>query len=216
MLEKWKQWALKMDLKKAVFVFLITGLAVAVGSSVALYRNFQGRAAEWEQSAETDRERGREGKGDDEERRSDDGEREHDGDHKEGEEKDPEDLLKSLHLSAGDVALMAGCGIIGMALLLWYWALVLIWVYRKSYRMDVNTAFWTLAALLFNLAAAAVLYLYALLRGTCTVCGRVKSGNRRFCDRCGAPLEKECPQCKQVTDISAAYCSNCGKKLNEG
>lgn len=102
-----------------------------------------------------------------------------------------------------------------MVLGVWYWALVLIAVYRKAYCMGVNATLWMLAALVFNLAALAVLYLYAVLKGTCTSCGRVRSGSGKFCDRCGNLLKKECPQCGQATDLSSAYCSNCGKKLDE-
>lgn len=84
---------------------------------------------EWEKFTETDRE--------------------HDGDFKERKEKDWEDISKSLYLSAGDLALIAGCGIIGMVLGVWYWVLVMIAVYRKAYRMGVNTTLWMLAALRF-------------------------------------------------------------------
>ncbi len=176
MLEKWKQRAIKMNLKKAVIFFLITSFAAAIGFSAVLYSNFHGRIFEWEQFAEE---------------------------------------YKRLNMSAGDLALIAGCGIIGIIIGIWYWLLVLACVYRKSYRMGVNTAFWTFAALIFNLAALAVLYLYAMLKGTCTNCGRVRSGSGKFCDRCGNLLKKECPQCRQALDISSAYCSNCGKKLDE-
>ena len=113
------------------------------------------------------------------------------------------------------IALIAGCCIIGIVIGVWYWGLVLIAVYRKSYRMGVNVTLWMLAALVFNVAALVVLYLYATLKGTCTNCGRVKNGSGKFCDRCGNLLKKECPQCRQVADILSAYCSNCGKKLDE-
>lgn len=215
MLEKWKQWAIKMNLRKAVIIFIIMGLVLVVASFVAVYSNFQGRISEWEQFAETDRDHGREEKEYGEEHKFDSREQEDDGDFKERKEKDLEDISKRLYLTAGDIALIAGCCIIGMVTGVWYWVLILIAVYRKSYRMGVNAVLWMLAALVFNLAALAVLYLYAMLKGICPNCGRVRSGSGRFCDRCGNPLEKECPQCRQVTDISSAYCSNCGKKLDE-
>lgn len=215
MLEKWKQRALKMNLTKAVIFFIITGLVVAIGFSAAVYSNFQGRISEWEQFAEMDREHGRGEKEFGEEHKFDSGDQEHDGDITERKEKDWEEIGKRLYLSAGDIALIAGCGIIGVVIGVWYWVLVLIAVYRKAYRMGVNAALWMFAALVFNLAALVVLHLYAMLKGTCTNCGRVKNGSGKFCDRCGNILKKECPQCRQVTDIAAAYCSNCGKKLDE-
>lgn len=198
MLEKWKQWAVKMNFRKAVIIFVVTGFVFAVASSVAVYSNFQGRISQWEKFSESDRDDGREEK-----------------EYKERKEKDWEEISKRLNLSAGDIALMAGCGIIGVGTGVWYWVLVLILVYRKSYRMGVNTALWVLAAMVFNLVALAVLYLYAILKGTCMNCGRIRSGNGKFCDRCGTVLKKECPQCRQAADISSVYCSNCGKKLDE-
>lgn len=215
MLEKWKQWAIKMNFRKAAIIFVIMGFVLAVASSVAVYSNFRGRIFEWEQFAETDRDHGREEKEYGKEHKFDSEDREHGGEFKEGKEKDWEDISKRLYLSAGDLALLAGCCIIGMVIGVWYWALVMIAAYRKSYRMGLNAALWTLAALVFNLAALAVLYLHALLKGTCTNCGRVKNGSARFCDRCGTILRKECPQCGQAVDISSAYCGSCGKKLGE-
>jgi RNA polymerase subunit RPABC4/transcription elongation factor Spt4 len=52
-------------------------------------------------------------------------------------------------------------------------------------------------------------------KGTCDQCGRVRSGNSKYCDRCGKPFVKECPDCGQTVDLNADYCGNCGKKLNE-
>lgn len=204
MLEKWKQWAVELNFRKAVILFIITGFVAAIAFSAAVYGNFRGRISEWEQFSETDREHGKE------EREYND-----DGDFDERKEKDWEDISKMLHLSAGDVALIAGCGIIGIAIGIWYWALVLIWVYRKACRMGVNAALWALAALVFNLAALVALYLYTALKGTCANCGRVWNGSGKFCDRCGNLMRKECPQCRQTADISSLYCSNCGKKLDE-
>lgn len=177
MLEKWKQWAVKMNFRKAVIIFVVTGFVFAVASSVAVYSNFQGRISQWEKFSESDRDDGREEK-----------------EYKERKEKDWEEISKRLNLSAGDIALMAGCGIIGVGTGVWYWVL---------------------AAMVFNLVALAVLYLYAILKGTCMNCGRIRSGNGKFCDRCGTVLKKECPQCRQAADISSVYCSNCGKKLDE-
>lgn len=215
MLEKWKQWAIKMNLRKAVIIFIIASLAIAIGCSAAVYSNFQSRISEWERFAETDREHGREEKEFDGEHKFDLGDWEHDEDYKENKEKDWEDISKKLYLSVGDIALIAGCGIIGIVISVWYWVLVLIAVYRKSCRMGVNATLWMLAALVFNLAALVALYLYAMLKGTCTNCGRVKSSSGKFCDRCGNILKKECPQCRQIIDMPSEYCSNCGKKLDE-
>lgn len=227
MLEKWKQRAVQMNFRRAVILFIVTSFVLIAASSAAVYGNFRSRVSDWEKFAGAGREYEEEEKGEKEEKREkeekgfDDGKSagfsdgEYDGDFKEEKERDWEDISKRLYLSAGDIALMAGCGIIGMVTGIWYWALVLIAVYRKAYRMGVNAALWTLAALVFNLAVLVILYLYAVWKGTCTNCGRVKADSGKFCDRCGNILKRECPQCRQAVDISSAYCGGCGKKLDE-
>lgn len=215
MLEKWKQKAIQMNFKKAVIFFIITSFILIIVSTAAIYGNFLSRMNQWEKFTETDREYEEGEKDFDSGKKYDFSDREHDEYVKERKEKDLEDVLKRMYLSVGNLALIGGCCIIGMAIGVWYWLLVLIAVYRKSYRMGVNATLWILAALVFNLAALAVLYLYAMLKGTCKNCGRVWSGSGKFCDRCGNILKKECPQCRQIVDMSSAYCSNCGKKLDE-
>lgn len=215
MLEKWKQKMMQMNFRKAVIFFIVTSFVLIIASSAVVYGNFQSRISEWEKMIETDGEYDGGEKDSADEKKFDVSDREHDGDLKERKEKDLEDIAKGMYLSAGDLALIAGCGIIGMVIAVWYWALVLIAVYRKAYRMGVNVTLWTLAALVFNFAALVVLYLYAMLKGTCTNCGRVRSGSAKFCDRCGNILKKECPQCRQAVDLSSAYCGSCGKKLDK-
>lgn len=110
MLEKWRQWALKMNLGKVIIIFMITVFVVVIGFSAVVYQNFQGRIFEWKQFTETDRDYGR--KEYDKEHKSDSGDWEHDREFKEGKEKDMENISKRLYLSAGDLALIAGCCII--------------------------------------------------------------------------------------------------------
>ena len=193
MIEKWKQRAIHMNFKKAVIIFLITCLVLMISVPAVLYGNFQNRITQWEQVRETDRDR----------------------DSRERDEKDLEEIHRYFRLSWGDFALLAGCIVIETVLGIWYWILVMIWAYRKAYRMGVNGGLALLVALFFNLAAVAALYLYGFLKGTCANCGRIRSGNGKFCGRCGSPLKRECPQCGQEIDASSAYCSNCGQKLQE-
>lgn len=219
MTEKWKQKAIHMNFKKAVIIFLITCFVLMFSIPAVLYGNFQNRITSWEQERETDREHreernSREERASREDEESGSGDRERERDFKEREEKDLEDIYRYFRLSWGDLALLAGCVVIEMAVGIWYWLLVMTWSYRKAYSMGVNGGLAVLAALFFNLAAVAALYLYGILKGTCAVCGRVRSGNGKFCDRCGSPMKKECPQCRQEVDSSSIYCSHCGKKLN--
>ena len=81
--------------------------------------------------------------------------------------------------------------------------------------MGVSSGVWVLATFFFNLAAIAVLYFYAVWKGTCDQCGRIRPDGSKYCDRCGKQFAKECPDCGQTVDIMADYCGNCGKKLSE-
>lgn len=200
MLEKWKQRAIQMNFKKAVFVFFAVSFILVLGFSTALYGNFKDRTDQWESVVKTDREHQNEEKGDEQDDRND---------------FDGKDYRKETHLSTGDLALIAGCGIIGAGLALWYWLLCMVWAYRKSERMGVDSTLWVLAAFFFNLAAIAILYFYAVLKGTCDQCGRIRLDGGKYCDRCGKPFAKKCPGCGQTVDIKADYCGNCGKKLSE-
>ncbi len=220
MTKQWEQRAIHMNFRKSVILLLIACFALMILVPAALYGNFQNRIAEWEQIRETDREHREEEESfrenerdsrENDESGSDDRER----DSKERKGKDPEEIYRDFHLSWRDRALLAGCVVTGVALGIWYWLLVMIWAYRKAYRMGVNGRRAVLAALFFNLAAVAVLYLYGILKGTCADCGRVRSGNGKFCDRCGRPLKKECPHCGQEMNPSSVYCSNCGEKPDE-
>lgn len=228
MIEKWEQRAIQMNFKKAVIVFLITCFVLAISVPAALYANFQSRITAWEQIRETDREHRKERKTQEDEdssrknerdsRENDEsgsGDREQERGSEESDKKDLEEIHRYFHLSWGDLALLAGYILAGMLSGIWYWLLVMIWACRKAHRMGVNGRLAVLAALFFNLAAVAALYLYGMLKGTCSNCGRVTGGNGKFCDRCGSPLKKECPRCRQEADASSVYCSNCGKKLDE-
>lgn len=127
--------------------------------------------------------------------------------------------MKRPYLSAGDIALTAGCCVTAIAIGLWYWVLILTAVYRKCRRMGVNTTLWMPAALVFNLAALAALYLYAALRGTCANCGRVRSSSGKFCDRCGNMLKKNVRSAgsRQIyyPPIAATVVKNGRKQIDE-
>lgn len=217
MLEKWKQRVIQMNFKKAILVFVAVSFILVLGSFAALYGNFKERMDQWESLVKTSREYQIGEKGDEYDNRfdfteEDDGKEEY-SDKK--TEMELEQIWKETHLSTGDIALIAGCGIIGIGLVIWYWLLCMIWAYRKSECMGVGSAVWVLAAFFFNLAVIAILYFYAAWKGTCDQCGRIRIGNSKYCDRCGKPFTKECSDCGQTVDIEAIYCSNCGNKLNE-
>lgn len=216
MLEKWKQRAIQMNFKKAILAFLAVSFILVLGFSAALYGNFKGRMDQWESAVKTSREYQNGEKGDEQDDRNDFDGKDYEKEHSDRKaEMELEQIWKEAHLSTGDLALIAGCGIIGAGLSLWYLLLCMVWAYRKSKRMGVSSALWVWAAFFFNLAAVAVLYFYAVLKGTCNQCGRIRLGGSKYCDRCGKPFGKECPDCGQTVDIKADYCGNCGKKLSE-
>lgn len=216
MLEKWRQRAIKMNFKRAVITFVVVSFILVLGGSAALYGSFKGRVDQWESAVKTDRESETEEKGDEQKDWNDLEIRSNEKEHSEAKsEIEFEKLWEGQYLSSGDIALIAGCGIIGVALAVWYWLLCMIWTYRKSHRMGVNSTLWVLVTLFFNLVAIVVLYLYAILKGTCDSCGRIRTTDGKYCDRCGKLLKKECPACGQTVDAKAKYCRNCGKKLNE-
>lgn len=216
MLEKWKQRAVQMNFKKAVLIFLAVSLILVLGYSAILYGNFKDRAEQWESAVKTSREYQEEEKGGEQADRNDFGGKGYEKEHSNRKaEMELEQIWEKAHLSTGDIALIAGCGIIGAGLALWYWLLCIIWAYRKAKCMGVSSVLWVWATFFFNLVAIAILYLYAAWKGTCDQCGRVLSGNSKYCDRCGKPFVKECPDCGQTVNLKADYCGNCGKKLNE-
>lgn len=215
MLEKWKQLAIQMNFKKAILVFLAVSFILVLGFSAALYGNFKDRTDQWESAVKTSQEYQNEEKGDEHDDRNDFDGKDYGKEHSDRKaEMELEQIWKEAHLSTGDIALIAGCGIIGAGLALWYWLLCMVWAYRKSKRMGINSVVWVLATFFFNLAAIAILYFYAVLKGTCDQCGRIRPEDSKYCDRCGKPFAKECPDCGQTVDIKADYCGNCGKKLN--
>lgn len=216
MLEKWKKRAIQMNFKREVIIFVVISFILVLGGSAALYGSFKGRMDQWESAVKTDKEYEPEEKRDEQKDRKDLENRNYEKEHLEVKsEIEFEKIWEEQYLSTGNIVLIVGCGIIGMALVVWYWLLCMIWAYRKSHRMGVNSTLWVLVTLFFNLAAIAVLYLYAILKGTCDSCGRIRAADGKYCDRCGKLLKKECPDCGQTVDAKADYCRNCGKKLNE-
>lgn len=212
MVERWKKRVIQMNLKRAVLVFAIISIVSVFGLSVAVYGKFIGRVEQWEDLSKTEKEYRTEEADNRKDFEMEDGDKEYSG---RKEEIELEQIWETMNLSVTDVVLIVICGIIGMILVIWYWVLCLIWAYRKASRMGVNSTLWVLATLFFNLASITVLYFYAAFRGTCSNCGRIKTRDGKYCDRCGTPLKKMCPQCGQTMDINADYCSNCGIKLNE-
>ena len=222
-MEKWKNKGRKVNLKKSFLIFFITGiLAVLAGSGLLAFR-FKDRFKEMKitcSEENRDQEEMYTSKGYGEENEKEyvtgkdgkwNGENGKDGERKKEKEHDWEDL----QLSTTDIALIAGCGIIGIGLVIWYWILCMFWAFQKAERLGVRSGLWVLGTFFFNLAAIAVLYLFGYLRGTCGKCGKVRIKEGRFCSRCGADLKQICPKCGHEEERNCNYCSKCGAQLAE-
>jgi hypothetical protein len=50
----------------------------------------------------------------------------------------------------------------------------------------------------------------------CHKCNHTNDADARFCDQCGAPLEKTkpCPGCGELNDPDARFCDNCGREFS--
>src|SRR5215471_14195825 len=49
---------------------------------------------------------------------------------------------------------------------------------------------------------------------TCSRCGTVNSGGRRFCAECGSSLALACPSCGFSNEPGVKFCGGCGAALN--
>jgi class 3 adenylate cyclase len=49
----------------------------------------------------------------------------------------------------------------------------------------------------------------------CASCGAVQPSGARFCNSCGAPLQRECPGCGSQQPAAATFCSDCGIALRD-
>ena len=48
----------------------------------------------------------------------------------------------------------------------------------------------------------------------CPTCGNEIPSNSKFCNNCGAKLNKVCPSCGSENESDANYCFKCGQKLD--
>lgn len=212
-MEKIRNKALSMNLRKGILRFIACSVVLAAAISVMLFQRFGNRleelrsAVETEGNYENNYEQDAPNNGNKE--RSREREKDEDGGH------ELKLALKTISFSSGDAALLGISAVIALLMAVWYLALCMAWAYQKAHRMGLDSTAWVIAALFFHLAAIAVLYLYAGVKGVCANCGKVIRGSDRFCSRCGNAWKRECPRCGQTAGAGAAYCSGCGAKLDE-
>ncbi|HEX7195430.1 MAG TPA: zinc ribbon domain-containing protein [Candidatus Limnocylindria bacterium] len=51
---------------------------------------------------------------------------------------------------------------------------------------------------------------------TCVSCGGANAADARFCDDCGAPMQRTCARCNAVNAPDARFCDDCGAELTTG
>ena len=47
----------------------------------------------------------------------------------------------------------------------------------------------------------------------CLICQFENAGDAKFCQNCGQPLQRKCPNCATLNETSARFCKNCGFNL---
>lgn len=97
------------------------------------------------------------------------------------------------------------------------WALIGIYVYRDAKRRGMNSALWTLIALLTPGLIGFIIYL--LVRGSysdleCPQCSAPVSEEYVVCPQCGAKLRPACPGCAAPVEPDWRVCPRCAAPLD--
>lgn len=105
-----------------------------------------------------------------------------------------------------------------LALLLLWWILLPIWVYRDARKRAFRPAMWGILTLMGNIAAWIV---YMLVRpdrkhlSRCPACGAALKPAFAFCPACGQKARGRCPGCLRAVEDDWKICPYCGKALEE-
>lgn len=108
---------------------------------------------------------------------------------------------------------MVVLGVITLLLGLWYWLLIMIWAFQKSTRLGIRSGPWVFLTFFLNLLPVIVLYLYGAAAGTCKTCGHVRIREGSFCPGCGAAFRQKCPSCGGYAGLKDHFCPWCGESL---
>lgn len=209
MLEKVRNHALGMNFKKHFLICIILGVIALAGFSVASHVVFSREEAAWEQQMQSQQSSSSSNNNSSTNKRAG----RHGGRDDDWDSEEMWDNFDEPELSTADKVLMVSGGIVGAVLGIWYWILCMIWAYRKSRKMGVNSAIAVWGTFFFNLIAIAVLYVYGWIRGTCYHCGKIRHKGELYCARCGAPFTRDCPNCGKPVDIHDVYCPHCGERI---
>ncbi len=245
MLQKLKDKALKLNLKKSFIILAVVSIVFAIGAGLLLNQTFGGRVAQaretytqqWEQYVQEYEENLSElpettdpksemnrapGTAYDWYGRDLDGWEGRHGYSAQnflqfwGNEFSDLDLGSEWTLTTGEKGMIVAVMGIAAVLGILYWLLCMVWSYQKANKLGSKPALWVIATMFFNLWAIAALYLYAAIRGTCKKCGHLRKKGEKYCGRCGNSFETVCENCQANIPADAAYCSHCGKPVNSG
>lgn len=100
-------------------------------------------------------------------------------------------------------------------LILIFWLLLAIWVYKDSKTRGLQQIFWGLFTLFTGLIG---LIVYLLITHRMNFCGNCKIKVERdanYCYECGSILRTKCSSCGNMMNLEWNHCTTCGKKKDE-
>ena len=100
-------------------------------------------------------------------------------------------------------------------LILFFWVLLAVWVYKDSKARGLQQIFWGLLTLFTGFVG---LIIYLLVRRGLRFCNDCKikiEEDANYCHECGSVLRTKCPACEKMMKLEWNHCTNCGKKREE-
>ena len=110
-------------------------------------------------------------------------------------------------------------------LMLVFWIIVIIWVYRDAEKRGMNGVLWAILAFIGNLIG---LLIYLIVRSDnplipeksteyyiCSSCKKPINKGYKFCPHCGDTLEDNCPNCNKTVQEEWKTCPHCGQNLKK-
>lgn len=86
-----------------------------------------------------------------------------------------------------------------------YWLAVAAWLYKKGEEAQMHGLLWLVPGLSGNVFAAVLFFIVrGFIRQKCPQCGGWQPAKRWFCTRCGAEINRNCPECGDL----------CGRGIN--
>ena len=100
-------------------------------------------------------------------------------------------------------------------LILIFWILLAVWVYRDSKARGLHEAFWGLLTLFSGLVGLMIYLIMKHRMKFCSICNMKVEKGSSYCQEFGSALRNECPSCKNMMDLKYNYCTCCGTKREE-